>query len=114
MFSSSRTDLEQSERLESAYDEMMNDDDGFDEMLIQNDTTMAAHQRDKTNTNKHISRTEHVDSADSGGTVNARGDNSTEGVQSDSPVAGCSKASEESPVIPVLGSKVKVGEFEHS
>lgn len=106
--SRSTTDIERSQRLETAYDELMNDDNDFDEMLIQNDTTIAVQQTEGTNRNQCLSKTGNVTGVNSLRTINARGDNSARNVRSNSPVAGCSKSSDESPVIPVLGAKVKV------
>ncbi|XP_045171278.2 cell cycle checkpoint control protein RAD9A-like isoform X2 [Mercenaria mercenaria] len=108
--SGSSNDLERSQRLESAYDELMNDDDDFDEMMIQNDTTIAVQNNARTTPSERLNKSESVSRVNSVKTVNARGDNSVKTVRSNSPVAGCSKSSEESPVIPVLGSKVKIAD----
>lgn len=104
----SSTDLDRSQRLESAYDELMNDDDDFDEMMIQNDTTVTVQNSDRTKQIDQQNKRQHVSGVNSVQTVSSKGDNLVKRVRSDSPVAGCSKSSEESPVIPILGSKVKI------
>lgn len=111
---------------------MMNDDTDFEEMLIQNDTTVIAppalvntasdiqeaRQISNTNTDKSLPRTNSVVAA----APNVAGDNGLrQGVNSEivrssagSPMPGCSKNYEESPLIPVLGTKVKVSSHRHN
>lgn len=86
----------------------MNDDD-FEEMMIQNDTTVNVPQQDRTRVNKNPNNvSDNRQRPGDSFSVNSRGDYSREVMRSSSPVAGCSKTNEGSPVIPVLGSKVKV------
>lgn len=84
----------------------MDDDNDFDEMLIQNDTTIVRNQPDRTKSSENNAK---QTTSDSLRTISAKGDNLVQSVRSYSPVPGTSKDSEESPVIPVLGTKVKVG-----
>ncbi|KAL4223119.1 Cell cycle checkpoint control protein rad9b [Mactra antiquata] len=101
-------------------EEFMNDENDFDEMMIQHETTI--NHRDQTNihNNKQTIDSKHKHSEDlsvrskgDNSVVNSKGDHSNidysmEIMRSASPTAGCSKTNEESPVIPILGSRVKI------
>ena len=105
-------DLDRSQRLESAYDELMNDDDDFDELMIQNDTTLTVpNNNDRTKQSDQKNKVESNSCVNSVHTVSSKGDNSVKRVRGCSPVAGCSKSGEESPIIPILGTKVKVSQY---
>ena len=128
---------DRSERLEAAYDELMDDDD-FDEMIIDNQTTMyvdktPVHTSSASRTHTNASRThtsasgthtsasrisENLNSEREGRNferqnIDGSGDHSKSGVDNriprpQSPVAGTSKDDSESPVIPVVHPGTKV------
>ena len=114
---------DRSERLEAAYDELMDDDD-FDEMIIDNQTTMyvdktPVHTSTTSRTTTSASRiSENLNSEREGRNferqnIDGRGDHSKSGFDNriprpQSPVAGTSKDDSESPVIPVVHPGTKV------
>ena len=126
-----RTEQDRADRLEAAYEELMNDDD-FEEMMIDNETTVhvdkTVGQSNKTRTDRS-SRTSTVSSERTGtgiervnfgeadierhSNVGDRGDYSrkascAKNFRTNSPVPGTSKDDSESPVIPVVQAGTKV------
>ena len=122
------SDRERSERLDAAYEEMMNDDD-FDDMVIENQTTMhvnktpvsSAYTKTRTDLGSKSSTVDNESNRNISDIVNRGieriigqgGDNSRTAGDSrtsrvESPLPGTSKDDSQSPVIPILQQGTKV------